>query len=57
MSDIAELARLDVIIEWELALAKLQGADFETEREEDAFRLGFDAALAYILRNAKEQTT
>lgn len=53
MNEAAELARLDAIVESELAISRAQGADIPREAE-DVFRLGFVSGLHYIFRNAKE---
>lgn len=51
MNEAAELARLDAIVEAELAISRAQGAAISKEAE-DVFRLGFVSGLHYVFRNA-----
>lgn len=51
-TEAAELARLESLIESELAMARARGAEIPKEAE-DVFHLGFVAAVQYVFRNAK----
>jgi len=55
MSETEELARLDALIEAELAIARAEGA-YIPEEWADLFRLGYDSALRHVLRTAAENS-
>jgi hypothetical protein len=54
MNEAAELAKLDAIVEAELAISRAQGAAIPKESE-DVFRLGFVSGLHYVVRNVAEK--
>ena len=53
MNEAAELARLHALIEAELAIARAEG--FRINNPDD-FRLGFNSALRFVVRNAAENS-
>ena len=49
MTETEELARLNDLIEAELAIARAEGA-YIPEEWADLFRLGYNSALRYVMR-------
>ena len=55
MNETAELARLTVLIEAELAIARAEGA-YIPEEWADLFRLDYNSALCYVMKRAAENS-
>ena len=55
MSETEELARLNALIESELAIARAEGA-YIPEEWANLFRLGYNSALRYVVKTAAENS-